>query len=117
MTRFLMSLLCLLVFVFPAQAHSPLKVTSPAAGEILAEAPQSINLTFAKAARVTKVTLTYTNGDISQTDRLELPSKKFITEMALTPELKGAGTYKVDWRALSEDGHAIKGSFSFTVTK
>lgn len=79
--------------------------------------PASINLTFAKAARVTKVTLTHTIGDASHVDRLELPSKKFITEMELTPEPRGAGDYKVDWRALGEDGHVLKGSFSFTITE
>ena len=110
-------LLCLLVFVFPVQAHSPLKATIPAANEVLAEAPQIIKLIFTKAARVTKVTLTYTNAGTSQTERLELPSKKFVSEMMLSHAFQGAGAYKVNWRALSEDGHAIKGSFSFTVTE
>lgn len=117
MTRFLISFLCLLVFASPALAHSPLKTSSPAANETLAKMPESINLIFAKAARVTKVTLTHTIGDVSHSDRLELPSKKFITEMALNPEQRGAGTYKLDWRALGEDGHALKGSFSFEVTE
>jgi methionine-rich copper-binding protein CopC len=31
------------------------------------------------------------------------------------PDL-GPGLYTVDWRAMSADGHAVNGSFSFTVT-
>lgn len=116
MTRFLIALIAFFSIASAALAHSPLKSTSPAANEILTKVPEQVNLVFAKPARVTKVTLTHTNGDANHTDRLKLPSKKFITEMALMPEFRGAGEYKINWRALGEDGHALKGSFSFTVT-
>lgn len=118
MSRFLIIFTCILAFLAgPTLAHSPLKTTSPAADEVLAKVPEHINLIFAKPARVTKVTLTHTNGDRTHSDRLQLPSKKFITEMALTFEPRGIGDYKVDWRALGEDGHALKGSFGFRVSE
>ena len=31
-------------------------------------------------------------------------------------EVLGTGTYKVEWKALSTDGHVMKGKFTFTVT-
>ena len=98
-----------------AFAHSPLKATMPSDGQTVSGTPDMLHLVFAKPARVTKVMLKHTNGDMSHQDKLELPSKKFTTELMLQPEFKGPGNYEVEWRALGEDGHALKGSFKFKV--
>lgn len=101
---------------FAAQAHSPLKSTVPADKATLSSLPAGINLTFGKAARVTKVTLTHKHGDANHTDQLKLPTKKFTKVFDLKPQFRGVGNYEVNWRALSEDGHALKGKFKFTVS-
>ena len=100
-----------------ALAHSPLKSTSPQNNAELTVIPEGITMTFGKPARITKVTLTHTAGENSHADKLKLPSKKFETNFELMAEFRGKGAYKVDWRALSKDGHALKGSFSFTVAE
>ncbi len=102
---------------FSAMAHSPLKSTSPADKAELKSIPPGITMIFGKAARITKVTLTHASGDNSHTDKLDLPSKKFEEKFELMPQFRGNGSYKVDWRALSKDGHPLKGSFSFSVTE
>ncbi len=108
-----------LAALFPviALAHSPLKSTSPQDKAELKTFPAGITMTFGQPARITKVTLTHTAGDISRADRLELPSKAFETNVELTPEDRGSGEYGVDWRALSKDGHVLKGRFSFKVSE
>jgi copper transport protein len=38
------------------------------------------------------------------------------TMMAQVPAPVAAGTYTVRWTAAADDGHAMKGSFSFVIT-
>jgi methionine-rich copper-binding protein CopC len=96
-------------------AHSPLKSTSPEDGAMLNDAPKVIQFTFAKPARVVKVVLKHKNDDTFDEVKLDLPNKDMVEELQLSPQFTGSGEYKVEWRALSEDGHAIKGDFSFFV--
>ncbi len=117
MKSLLTGLALVLLLPITALAHSPLKSTSPADKAALKVLPDGITMTFGKPARITKVTLTHTHGEANHADKLELPSKKFQTSFQLTPTFRGHGNYKVDWRALSEDGHALKGAFSFTVAE
>ena len=98
-----------------AMAHSPLKSTSPKDKAIVDAVPTEIIMNFGKPARLTKVTLTHSKGDSSHSDKVALPSKKFEKSFILATEFRGAGKYQVDWRALSNDGHALKGSFTFSV--
>ena len=104
-----------LTSALPSAAHSPLKSTSPDDGAVLTAAPSSIAMTFGKSARLTKVTLKHTSGRNAHSVRVPLALKKFQKSFELMPQMRGAGDYQVDWRALSKDGHAIKGSFSFTI--
>lgn len=97
-------------------AHSPMKSTSPANEEQLAAVPDMLHLTFAKPARVLKVVMIHSTADASHETRVKLPTKDAVEEMRLTPEFMGAGNYKIEWRALGEDGHVIKGEFTFEVT-
>ena len=117
MKRLNLVLAILVGSTFAAFAHSPLKSTLPADQTNLTELPEGINLTFTKPARVTKVTLTHTNADAGHTDKLELPTKKFTKVFDLKPQFRGVGQYKVDWRALGQDGHVLKGKFMFTVSE
>lgn len=96
-------------------AHSPMKSTSPVNEANLNAEPEMLHLNFAKPARVLKVVMTHTTADASHEMRIKLPTKDAVKEMHLTPEFMGAGAYKVEWRALGQDGHVIKGAFSFDV--
>lgn len=100
-----------------ALAHSPLKSTYPADKAVMKTLPDRLALEFGKPARLTKITLTHTLGDTSQADRLDLPSKQFETQFTFTPNFRGDGDYTVEWRALSNDGHPLKGAFSFSVSE
>lgn len=100
-----------------ALAHSPLKSTFPADKAEMTAVPEQLKLEFGKPARLTKITLAHDHEDARHADRLTLPSKKFETQFTLAPKFRGHGTYKVNWRALSKDGHPLKGEFSFTVSE
>lgn len=112
MNRFLLA--GLLILSAPAAfAHSKLDTTVPANGAVLAQAPARIVLSFAKRIRLTKVRLRH--GDSAAVD-LDLSGQKgFATRFAIVLPGRGRGLYRIEWRGLAADGHAMRGRFSFRV--
>ncbi len=103
----------LLVGMNVALGHSDAPKTVPADGSELAAAPDAIRFTFPEAVRLTAVRV-FDSAD----EEIGLPDKRDMSaakerdiRMPDLPE----GRYRVEWRALSEDGHPISGSFHFTV--
>ena len=94
-----------------ALAHSKLGASVPADGAVLARMPAEIVLTFSKRLRLTRVRMSRDGGDAV---KLEAP-KGFGTRFALPAKDGGKGVYRVEWRGLAADGHAMRGAFSFRV--
>jgi len=97
----------------PAFAHAALKVSAPQSGATVA-APQNLNLTFSEKVRLTQVKLTADGKDVSgvQVDRAAPAAPTFNVAL---PKLAPA-KYEVRWSALGDDGHAVNGTFTFTVS-
>ena len=96
-----------------AIAHSPLDATLPADAAIVAEAPSEIILDFKGNIRLTRVTMSYAQEtsvdlDLSGHDG-------FISDYTIPLEAMGRGDYVIAWRGLGDDGHALNGTFTFTV--
>ena len=94
-------------------AHSKQETTTPANNAVLYEAPSELVLQFDKPMRITKLALTDQAGKeykVQRTDQMK-HMLKLVAQLDPVPK----GEYKVDWRGLSEDGHPMKGTFSFTV--
>jgi methionine-rich copper-binding protein CopC len=96
-----------------AFAHSPLKTTTPADGTTISAVPTEISLGFKGKIRLTRVSVS--KPDQASVDLDLSGSKGFISDYSIPFQLKGAGIYQVEWRGLGDDGHALNGSFSFTV--
>ncbi len=97
-----------------ATAHSEKEGTTPTDGAQLTETPPLIHMVFNDPMRLTMVRLLNEDGvemPMNRETNLE-PSKEFQAE----PEPLPAGQYRVEWRGLATDGHAMQGSFSFNVT-
>ena len=107
------ALLAILLQVLPAAAHSPLISSSPADGDAFAVAPQAIEMKFRGTARLVRLALTGAQSGEVVLSEEHLMVEKPIHTIAL-PAI-AADKYVVRWRALSADGHLVKGSFSFTV--
>ena len=107
-----MLILALLVIAPTVKAHSPLAATMPADNEVLAAAPDSLQLTFKGTVRLAHLSLARDGADIPL-GKDHLMQKATQHEVPL-PALAD-GHFQVRWRALSADGHVIKGTFSFTV--
>ncbi len=94
-------------------AHSKQETTVPANNAVLTEAPAELVLKFDKPMRITKLALTDQAGtdyEVQRTDQMK-HVLKLVAQLDPVPN----GEYQVEWRGLSEDGHPMKGTFSFTV--
>ena len=103
----------LALFGAAAFAHSEKEGTTPPDGATLSETPEMIHMVFEDPMRITLVRLLDQDGaemPIERETGLE-PSTEFHAE----PEPLTPGLYLVEWRGLASDGHAMQGSFSFTI--
>lgn len=112
MKHTLLALVLLIASLSTASAHALLKSTNPSDGSTISSGQSAVELTFGKTARVTKVVLIEPDGT---EQRLEISVRDFTKFLVLDADLTAVGSYQVQWRALSEDGHPLKGSFSFNV--
>jgi methionine-rich copper-binding protein CopC len=113
--RFQLLMASFVVFFGPGLgwAHSKQETTVPANNAVLTEAPAELVLNFDKPMRITKLALTDQSGadyKVQRTDQMK-HVLKLVAQLGPVPN----GEYQVDWRGLSEDGHPMKGTFSFTV--
>lgn len=117
-------ILFLLISVFPftftqsAFAHAEIAKTSPIKNAILSQPPKSVWIEFGESLLTldTKVvnTLTVTNSQGKRVDK----SPTNVSGVRATTKIVGTlkkGTYLVTYRVVSEDGHPVKGSYSFSV--
>jgi len=96
-----------------ARAHSELRGTSPADGA-RGPAPAELRLRFNEAAQVTLWRLRDAAGaelPLARTRDATARVEHIARPAALPP-----GDYQVEWRAISADGHPIRGQHRFTVT-
>ena len=96
-----------------ANAHSRAETTVPENGEAVAAAPAVISISFDEPMRITLIELTDDDGDAFALERTD--GMRPVTRFEAAPPDLPAGRYTVDWRGLSEDGHAMSGRFSFEV--
>lgn len=100
-------------FAQPASAHANLISTDPGEGAVLQVAPKQVRFTFDEAVRAVPdgVQVFDSGGDAvgaaATVNGAEL-------EVVLSEPL-GSGTTVVVWRVVSEDGHPIGGSLTFSV--
>lgn len=117
MTRFVGPLLLALAALLatPAHAHSDLVETTPAQGDVITEAPESISLQFNEEPLDSLVDVVITNaaGDIVAMDAAEASGTEVLVPW---PGSLGPGDYTVAYRVVSADGHPVTGTFTFTYT-
>jgi len=108
-------LLALLYAQPEAFAHARLLRSQPAAGAVLKQAPKSVELWFSEALDAGGCAVAVTDQTGRRVDKqnvgLAEGGKKLQAELEDLP----SGTYAVEWKALSTDGHTMKGKFTFTL--
>lgn len=106
-------ILCMFVMsTTAASAHSKVNKMTPENGSVVETIPQSLEFSFGKSIRLTKVEMIY--GETAQQLGLD-GQTSFSKEFSIPFAGKENGIYQINWRGLSKDGHAMKGDFSFEV--
>jgi hypothetical protein len=95
-------------------AHTKLEKSEPAAGATLTQAPKQIQLWFNEEIdpAVSKLDLAGASGKVSLSGVHVMSGKEL---MAAVSGAVPAGTYTVAWQTAGDDGHVVKGDFTFTV--
>lgn len=98
-------------------AHPRLVRSSPAAGEQLSIAPSRITLVFSESPMLAVSTIELVDPS-SMAVRLgpvhAVPGDRHAAMVAI-PSALDSGKYVVNWSAAANDGHVVRGSFSFVV--
>lgn len=99
-----------------AWAHATLVRSDPAANERVSEPPARLRLEFSEAVtpRTSRIDLVAPDSQ-----RLSLALRGDSSDarvlIAEVPRLADAGTFRVEWRLIGPDGHAVTGRYSFTI--
>ena len=113
MRHLLLVILSMFFMVSSSLAHSPLTSSVPATSQTVPAAFDSFQFTFGESAKLVKITIQTEAGAKTELDlsNNSTPQKEHLVKSdPLAP-----GHYTVYWRALSDDGHPIKGSIPFKV--
>jgi methionine-rich copper-binding protein CopC len=108
----LMSGLVLVAFGVTANAHAHLQKSTPADNSVITTSPSNLVLNFSEAARLT--TLSIQRGNETQQNLKPLPTSAAQQISVPLPPLT-PGTYSVNWRVVSDDGHVMAGALHFTL--
>jgi copper resistance protein C len=110
---FLVVMVVMFTSINLAAAHTNVARTLPNGGGMISGAPSKLEILFKLGARITALKIYKVNGgEIS----LGRPAKMANSRLyrGKLPKLE-AGKYRVEWRAMAEDGHMMNGRFSFSV--
>ena len=100
-----------------ARAHGRVKSTSPAAGAHLAAAPHEIRLEFSEVPELTvsSVKLLSADGQAVALAPLAYTAESHRVVVAAIRGVLASGTYVVQWQLVGDDGHPVRGRFSFVI--
>src|ERR1700737_340498 len=108
----LLSGLALVAIGATANAHAHLQKLSPADNSVITTSPSNLVLNFSEAARLTALSIQ--KGEEPKQDLKPLPTTAAQQISVPLPPLT-PGTYSVNWRMVSDDGHIMAGALHFTL--
>lgn len=99
-----------------AQAHNTLRSTDPADGSTVTVVPAALTLTFDQPATAigTEIVVLAPDG------RTVSVGEPVLVDANVSQAIEGelpAGTYSVQWRVTSADGHPLSGELTFTAAE
>ncbi|OBG41050.1 copper resistance CopC family protein [Mycobacterium sp. E3198] len=99
----------------PAHAHAARVATEPADNAVLTVGPDRVSATFNERLQTAFAAMTVVGPDANVWSTGEPTVQGAIVAIGLRP-LGPAGTYTVNYRVTSADGHVVSGSWSFRLT-
>jgi methionine-rich copper-binding protein CopC len=117
--RSVVALIAASLSINAAFAHPELQSSEPAAGSASTTSPQQVRIRFNEAVipQFSGVELKDQAGKTIATGKAAAdPANRKLLIVPLKEQLP-PGVYKVEWHAVSEDTHRVKGSYSFSVAR
>jgi copper resistance protein C len=107
----------LLLSCVPALAHARLVQEEPADGATLAESPDRVELTFSEPVDAEFSPLEVRDSEGARVDKDNArvdpdDARVLVVELQELSE----GSYTVEWRVTSIDGHVVEGRYGFAIT-
>jgi methionine-rich copper-binding protein CopC len=99
----------------PASAHAARVSADPADNAVLTAGPDRVTATFNERLQTTFAAMTVVGPDGTVWSTGEPTVQGAVVGVGLRP-LGPAGTYTVNYRVTSADGHVVSGSWSFRLT-
>jgi methionine-rich copper-binding protein CopC len=114
-----LAFIAVLAFAIPlsaASAHPRLLKSTPAADSRSAEAPREVALTFNESLDLALTRVTLHHGEMA----IRLGALQFDQgdDKTVTASIVGSlapGRYTVRWQVTGDDGHPVRGTFTFEV--
>src|SRR5262245_52564881 len=103
-----------LAIAAPASAHAVLLRTSPAQNSVVSTPPSDVVLTFSEPVTPVpdKVRLIGPDGKRMQAGKVRVNGNDVLIPV---DEKAARGTYLVNFRVVSSDGHPVAGAFTFSI--
>jgi methionine-rich copper-binding protein CopC len=114
MKQFVLSSLALLALVsaLAADAHTTVESAKPPSGAVLERSPPTIELKFKHAVQMTSIVVL--EADKSERKLAFTPTASTAVVTIDNPALH-TGHNEIRWKALSKDGHVIKGTLTYDI--
>jgi copper resistance protein C len=97
-----------------ASAHATRVATDPVENAVLSQAPSRVNATFSEALQPAFAAMTVVGPDRNLWSSGDPQVDGAVLSVGVRP-LGPAGTYTVNYRVTSADGHVVSGSWSFSL--
>ena len=113
------SMITVSLFGSAAYAHPELQSAEPAAGGAMTTSPKQIRITFNESVipQFSGLEVKDQTGKVISTGKSATdPANKKLLIVPLKEQLP-PGDYKVEWHAVSDDTHRVKGNYSFSVAR
>ncbi|MCX7619567.1 MAG: copper resistance protein CopC [Acidimicrobiales bacterium] len=111
----LVSVAALVTVAAPASAHATLQSSSPPANQVLARPPAEVTLTFDEPVEPTPEGVRVLRTDGTNAANGPVAKREGGKVLAIPLDTDNTGTLTVTWRAVSQDGHPISGSYVFHI--
>lgn len=97
-------------------AHAKLLRSQPGAGAALKQAPKTVELWFSEELDAGGCAVAVTDQTGRRVDKQNVGLAEGGKKLQAELEELSSGAYTVEWKALSTDGHTMKGKFTFTLS-
>ena len=104
----------------PARAlfHTKLTKSNPAADTTIAASPKTIELWWNEKPEASLTTVTVQGADSAKAELGKVRVSENLMGVATdVAKPLSPGKYVVKWKTAGKDGHAVRGSFNFSVSK